>query len=98
VKPVYRLLVPDGVAELIAGLHPRLKQKVRASLKLLLADPYAGKPLKEELAGLWSFRTGNFRIIYRPSEEQVIELIALGPRARIYEETLRLLSRQDSDS
>jgi mRNA interferase RelE/StbE len=97
VKPVYRLLVPDGVAELIAGLHPRLEQKVRA-LKLLFADPYAGKPLKEELAGLWSFRTGNFRIIYRPSEEQVIELIALGPRARIYVETLRLLSRQDSDS
>ena len=86
----YKLRVPDGVAGTIRGLHPHLKKKIRASLKILLADPSAGKTLKEELQGLLSFRVGRFRIIYRV-KKSTIEIVAVGPRSRIYEETLRLV-------
>jgi mRNA interferase RelE/StbE len=80
-----RLRLPDDVAERIRGLHPELKAKVRAGLSAILADPTTGKALKAELAGLFSLRVGRFRIIYRPRGE----IIAVGPRRTIYEETWR---------
>jgi mRNA interferase RelE/StbE len=90
--PPRRLRVPDEVAELVRGMHPELKRKTRASLKTILADPSSGKALKGELAGLRSFRVGTFRIVYRVVRK-VLEIVAIGPRERIYEETYRLLKR-----
>lgn len=88
-----RLRLPTQVAELIRGLHPQLKRKVRAALEQILTDPHAGKALKDELLGLWSFRIGKFRVIYR-LRGKYIDILALGPRERIYEETYRLLVRE----
>ena len=92
-QPLHRLRVPDEVAELVRGMHPNLKRKTRASLKTILADPSSGKVLKNELAGLRSFRVGNVRIIDRVMRN-IIEIVAIGPRQRIYEETYRLLKRE----
>lgn len=94
-QPLHRLRIPDEVAELVRGMHPALKRKTRASLKTILADPSSGKALKDELAGLRSFRVGTFRIIYRVMRN-VIEIVAIGPRGRIYEETYRHLKRKRS--
>jgi mRNA interferase RelE/StbE len=87
-----RLGVPNEVAGLIRGMHPHLKKKVRASLKLIMADPAEGKPLRDELAGLRSFRVGKFRIIYT-AKKNIIEIVTVGPRERIYEETYLLLKK-----
>jgi mRNA interferase RelE/StbE len=92
IRPLHRLRVPDEVALLVRGMHPDLKRKTRASLKTILADPSSGKALKNELAGLRSFRVGTFRVIYRVMRN-MIEIVAIGPRERIYEETYRLLKR-----
>ena len=94
-KPVRKLKVPDGVAEVIRNLHPHLKKKIKASLQSIITDPYLGKALKDELAGLRSFRVSRFRIIYRISNEKLIEIIAIGPRECIYEDTFRLLKRKE---
>lgn len=93
-RPLYALRVPAHVAELIRGLHPTLKRKLRAALETIAADPRAGKGLKDDLSGLWSFRAGRFRIIYRIGAGRRVELVACGPRERIYEETYRLIVRQ----
>jgi len=93
-KPLYKLKVPDDIAELVCNMHPHLKKKVRASLQTILSDPYSGKALKDELAGLRSFRVGRFRVIYRISDQKLIEIVAIGPRENIYEETFRLLKRK----
>lgn len=90
----HRLRAPASVAELVRGLHPDLKRKIRAALDLLRADPAAGKALRDELAGLRSLRVGPMRIVYRVAPGRVIDLIAIGPRRTIYEETLRLLRRR----
>jgi mRNA interferase RelE/StbE len=92
-QPLHRLRVPDEVAELVRGMHPTLKRKTKASLKMILADPSSGKALKDELAGLRSFRVGTFRVIYGVTRN-VVEIVAIGPRERIYEETYRLLKRE----
>lgn len=88
------LRVPPHVADLIRGLHPQIKRKVRAGIEDIAAAPRAGKALKDDLAGLWSFRVGKFRIIYRIAPGRCVELVACGPRKRIYEETFRLVARE----
>ncbi len=93
-QPV-KLKVPDIVAALIRNLHPHLKKKVKTSLQTIVSDPYSGKPLRDELSGLRSFRVSRFRIIYRISGKKLIEIVAIGPRECIYEETFRLLKRMD---
>ena len=55
---------------------------------------YCGKALKEELAGLQSFRIKRFRIIYKVSTEKQISIVALGPRKYIYEETFRIIRKR----
>jgi len=91
--PLQRISIPDDVADLIRRLHPQIKQKIRDSLKIILANPYVGKALKEPLAGLRSFRVGRFRIIYR-LQQATVEIIAIGPRERIYESTYRLIKKE----
>ncbi len=90
---MYKLVVPKDVRELIRTMHPSLKKKVKASLKIILSEPYLGKTLMDELSGLRSFRISSFRIIYRIKEPEKIELVAIGPRERIYEETFRIIQK-----
>ena len=79
------------MAEMVRGLHPELRRKVRAGIDVIRADPASGKALHDELMGLRSLRVGRFRIVYGIAPGRVIELVAIGPRRVIYEETLRLL-------
>ena len=92
-----RLRIPHSVADLIRALHPHVKRKVRNSLEVILSEPYAGKPLKEKLEGLRSFRMGRLRIVYRV-EGREIQIIAIGPRRRVYEETARAIRKEPRDS
>ena len=92
---MYELVVPKDVQELIRAMHPSLKKKVKASLKIILSEPYSGKALMEELSGLRSFRISSFRIIYRIKGPDQIELVAIGPRERIYQETFRIIQKKD---
>ena len=91
---MYRLRVPDHLAGFVRGLHPEIKRKIRGSLKIIATEPNNGKPLKDELKGLRSFRVSRFRIIYRIAEPKEIQIVAIGPRDRIYEETYRLISKE----
>jgi mRNA interferase RelE/StbE len=90
-KPIYKLRVPEDVANLIRTIHPHLKKKIKSSLQTILYKPGSGKALKGNLTGLRSFRVSRFRIIYRVSGRKQVEIIAIGPRERIYEETFRKL-------
>ena len=83
-----RLKVPDDVAALIRSLHPDLKRKVRSALGDIVDDPAIGKRLRDELAGLRSCRVSRFRIVYRV-RGSAIEIVAIGPRRTIYQETWR---------
>jgi mRNA interferase RelE/StbE len=90
--PQKRFRTPDEVVRLVRGLHPDIKRKVRAALDRLAHDVEAGKALQGDLKGLHSLKVGRFRVIYRASASRVIEIVTIGPRDRVYEETLRLVS------
>ena len=89
----HKLRIPDDIVSLIRGMHPLLKKRVKTALIRISNDPYCGKALKEELSGLRSFRIKRFRIIHRVSKQKYIEVIALGPRKYIYEETFRIIRK-----
>jgi mRNA interferase RelE/StbE len=90
--PGHKLRLPDETAATVRSMHPNLKRKIRAALQTILTDPMSGKALKDELEGLRSFRVGKFRVVYRvKAKGRIVEIVAIGPRKRIYEETFLLL-------
>ena len=91
-----KLRVPDEIAALIRGCHPQLKRKIRAGLRHILTDPESGKSLKDDLEGLKNYRISRFRIIYRTFSKQTIDIVAVGPRKAIYEETYRIIMKESN--
>ena len=89
-----KLSVPDEIATLIRGCHPRLKSKIREGLRRILAETESGEFLKDALTGLQSYRISKFRIIYRGSFLHLIEIVGIGPRKKIYEETYRIIKKE----
>ena len=89
-----KLRVPDEIVALIRGCHPQLKRKIRAGLLHIVTEPESGKTLKDDLEGLKSYRVSRFRIIYRLSSKQTIDVVAVGPRKTIYEETYRIIRKE----
>ena len=91
----YKMRISNDTVSLIRGLHPQLKNKIRAALQEIADDPHTGKTLKDELKGLWSYRIKRIRIIYRFTGKKYIDIIAIGPRKNIYEETYKLLKKKE---
>jgi mRNA interferase RelE/StbE len=94
-RQLSKLLVADHTALVLRTLHPDIKRKLRTAFRVIADHAYAGKALTQELDGLRSYRVGRFRIIYRIKQKKQIEIIAVGPRERIYEETYRLISKSE---
>ena len=93
------LRVPDDVAAVLKKLHPVIKSHIRSGLRTILHGPYSGKALKDELKGLRSYRVKRYRyrIIYRVRlRKQHIDIITIGPRRIIYEETFRNLAENQN--
>lgn len=89
----YSFRLSNDVTALIRNLHPALKANIKQAFRLIGRDPYCGKPLKEELADLRSFQVKRYRIIYRIAEkDDILEIVAIGPRKNIYEETFKIIS------
>jgi mRNA interferase RelE/StbE len=89
-----KLKVPHEIVAFIRGCHPQLKRKIGAGLRHIMTEPESGKSLKDELEGLKSYRISRFRIVYRVSAKRIIDVVAIGPRRKIYEETYRLIKKE----
>ena len=76
----------------IRKLDPGTRNRVRAAVDELSKDPLQGKPLSFTLKGLRSWRTGDWRIIYRAEAEKVVVVVVtVGHRRDVYERVRRLL-------
>ena len=50
---------------------------------------------RETMHGLRSYRIKRLRVIYQiVAPEKIMEIIAIGPRKNIYEETFKIISRE----
>lgn len=90
-----RLRVSVETTNLIRHSHPVLKRRLKAALRTIIDDPMSGKALTHELQGLRSFRVGRIRVIYSVVSMTLIEIVSIGPRKSIYEETYKIISREN---
>jgi mRNA interferase RelE/StbE len=87
------LRISEEASEFIRKAHPQLKRKIRDALKNISENPNAGKPLRDELDGLRSFRISRFRIIYRILPHRQIDIAAIGHRENIYDNMLEITKK-----
>jgi mRNA interferase RelE/StbE len=82
----YRLLIPPELGVFIRHLHPSLKSKIQRALEEIEINPFLGKPLKDKLAGLFSYRVTQYRIIYEIKQKEIlVEVIDIAERKIVYQ-------------
>lgn len=76
----------------IEKLDASIKIIIKKAIESLASNPYKGKALAYELSGLYSFRTSDYRIIYRIREKELlIIVITVGYRKEIYKKLKKIL-------
>ena len=86
----YRASFMRSVKELDHGIQRRLLDEIDQ----LVNAPRSGKRLSSrELAGKWSWRFGDYRIIYEIYEDdKIIDLVLVSHRRNVYDIIQRLFS------
>ena len=83
---VWTIHYAASAAASIKGFDPQIQRRIRAAIKALAEEPERGKALRFSLKGLRSWRTGDFRIVYRIIKERIeVIVIAAGHRQEVYE-------------
>jgi mRNA-degrading endonuclease RelE of RelBE toxin-antitoxin system len=90
-SPVF---LSETARQLLRHLHPDLKRSLRKALDNLASNPFAGKPLQDELAGLWSLPVARYRIIYQVDDVGIV-VVFFGPRRTVYERLREILVEQE---
>jgi mRNA interferase RelE/StbE len=98
----FQVRIREPARRAIERLDHSVKIRIRKALEKLSNTPYLGKPLSGPLSGYWSYRVGNYRIIYRIEEKHLIVYVfGIGHRREIYKslksilDQLRLPKRSD---
>jgi mRNA interferase RelE/StbE len=81
----------DRARRELRKLDPPIQREILSYLRERIAgssDPREfGKPLRKNLAGLWRYRVGNYRLICRIEDERVVVLVLkVGHRREVYED------------
>ena len=86
----YQLLYLPGAEKDIQALPGSVIGRVRRGLEQLAENPRLGKPLHGELVHFWSYRVGDYRVVYEIRNDELIVLVVmLGHRREIYERARR---------
>ncbi|MDD4980027.1 MAG: type II toxin-antitoxin system RelE/ParE family toxin [Candidatus Omnitrophica bacterium] len=84
---MYKVAYLDSVEEDLKGLDRPTVKKILARIETYLAqDPKGlGKPLKGEFQGYWRYRWGDYRVIYRIAEREILIIILrISHRKEVY--------------
>lgn len=77
----WTLVYPTSAAREIRKIDPAVRRRLHAALQKLREEPDRGKPLQFSLRSLRSWRTGDYRIVYRVVETRIeILTVAIGHR------------------
>ena len=75
----------EQVIEALRTIHPDARKDIRRALDALaLGDTANTKPLEDDLAGFSRLRVGQFRAIYRLSENKEVIVEFLEKRKDVY--------------
>jgi mRNA interferase RelE/StbE len=68
----YTIIISPRAKRQIDGLDTAVKTRLAAALEVLAGDPFIGKALKADLKGLYSYRFGDYRVIYNIIRHRLI--------------------------
>jgi len=86
---VYHHLIGDDVAKLNRDIRQRLAKAVQDRLS---SHPESyGKPLRGDLAGYWTLRVGDYRVVYRIVKKEVW-IYGIIDRRDVYDDVMKRLS------
>ena len=86
---VYHKLVARDVSALNADIRKRLSKAIQERLS---SHPESyGKPLRGSLAGYWTLRIGDYRVVYRVVRQE-IWIYGIMNRKNVYEDVMKRLS------
>lgn len=81
----YRVLYTKEAASRIRKLDNAVKQRVRKAIERLAERPDLGKRLTGLLSGRWSYRVGDWRIVYKVYKRELTVLVlTVGHRSGVY--------------
>ncbi len=58
----------------IRKLSPEVRHRIEVALDALIEDPQAGDLLHGDWKGYWKLRAGDYRIIYRVTDHDTVEV------------------------
>jgi mRNA interferase RelE/StbE len=83
----YRVLYTREAAERIRALDKAVRERIRKAVERLSQNPELGKRLTGLLSDRWSYRAGDWRILYKVRKAELIVLIlTVGHRSRVYDD------------
>ena len=86
----HRLLYLPGAVRDIRELPAAVAERARRGLERLAENPRLGKPLQGELRPFWSYRVGDYRVVYEIRDDELVVLVVmLGHRREVYERARR---------
>ncbi len=81
----YRIRFTQEAARRIRKLDSTVKERIRKAIKRLSEHPELGKRLTGLLSGRWSYRVGDWRILYKVRKSELFILVlTVGHRREIY--------------
>ena len=87
----YSLVYLPGAVRDLRKLPEEVAERARRGLERLARNPELGNRLAVPLAEFWSFRVGDYRVVYRVRRRELLVLIVMiGHRRAIYERVRRL--------
>lgn len=90
---MYKIAYTREAKERIDKLDNKKKRQIKEAIERLARNPETGKRLLHEFAGLFSYRSGDYRIIYRVDHHEILVIIlTVGHRKDIYKVLKRRLS------
>ena len=83
---MYQVILEVSARRDLKKLDKQAQRKVLDKLEGLRYDPRLGKPLVGNLAGIWSLRIGELRVLYRIFDQRLIVFILkIGNRKDVYD-------------
>jgi len=81
----YRVGISSQAARQLGDLDGAVRDRIQAGIDRLRVHPEIGKRLKGLLTDRWSYRVGDWRILYTFDRGQLLILVlAVGHRREIY--------------
>lgn len=83
---MYTIIISPRAQKRLKAIPKFYKRAIQEALNEIKEDPFAGKSLRRELTGRFSYRVGVYRIIYKINKkDKIIDIFSADHQATVYE-------------